>query len=86
MKSEDAGPLRREVARHDPGWRWTTAFHDLYKFMNSTRDAGGIERLVASWPGNARAQYLEEIRKVIAVLERWASYLERGNDEVERAG
>jgi len=86
MQAEDAGPIPAEASRRNPEWRWTMAFHDLYKFMNSTRDAGGIERLVASWHGKARAQYLEEIRKVIAVLERWASYLERGKDEVERAG
>jgi ParB family chromosome partitioning protein len=86
MKAEEAGPLPQEAARHDPGWRWTSAFHDLYKFMNSTRDAGGIEKLVTSWPGKARAQYLEEIRKVIAVLQRWASYLEGRSNEIERAG
>jgi len=86
MKAEEAGPLPQETARHDPGWRWTTAFHDLYKFMNSTRDAGGIEKLVTGWPGEARAQYLEEIRKVIGILQRWASFLEGRNDEVERAG
>jgi ParB-like chromosome segregation protein Spo0J len=82
MKAEDAGPIPAEVSRHNPEWRWTMALHDLYKFMNSTRDAGGIEKLVTSWSGKARAQYMEEIRMVIAVLQRWASYLERSDNEV----
>ena len=86
MKAEEAGPIPDEVSRRNPEWRWTMAFHDLYKFMNSTRDAGGIEMLVASWHEKARAQYLDEIRKVIAVLERWTAYLERGKDEGKRAG
>jgi len=81
MKAEEAGPIPEEVSLRNPEWRWTMAFHDLYKFMNSTRDAGGIEKLVTSWSGKARARYLEEIRKVIAVLERWASYLERSGNE-----
>jgi hypothetical protein len=82
MKAEEAGPIPAEVSRRNPEWRWTMAFHDLYKFMNSTRDAGGIEKLVTSWPGKARAKYLEEIRKVITVLQQWASYLERSGNEV----
>jgi ParB-like chromosome segregation protein Spo0J len=81
MKAEEAGPIPEEVSLRNPEWRWTMAFHDLYKFMNSTRDAGGIEKLVTSWSGKARARYLEEIRKVIAVLERWASHLERSGNE-----
>jgi ParB-like chromosome segregation protein Spo0J len=85
MKAEEAGTLPEEAARRDPEWRWTRAFHDLYKFMNSTRDAGGIEKLVSSWPAKARAQYLEEIRKVISVLQRWASHLERRSNGTERA-
>lgn len=82
MKAEELGPIPTEASRRNPAWRWTMSFHDLYKFMNSTRDAGGIEKLVTSWPGKARAQYLEEIRKVIAVLQQWASYLERSGNEV----
>lgn len=81
MKAEEAGPIPEEVSLRNPEWRWTMAFHDLYKFMNSTRDAGGIEKLVTSWSGKGRARYLEEIRKVIAVLERWASHLERSGNE-----
>ena len=53
MKAEEAGPIPAEASRRNPEWRWTTAFHDLYKFMNSTRDAGGIEKLVTSWPERA---------------------------------
>jgi ParB-like chromosome segregation protein Spo0J len=76
MKALEGGPIPAEEAKHEPGWRWSKAFHDLYKFMNSTRDAGGIAGLVFKWSVKQRTAYIEEIKSIIGVLESWISYLE----------
>lgn len=78
VEADQWGLLPGEYARRNPEWRLASAFHDLYMFINSTRYAGGIAKLVSSWPPECRARYLREIRNVIAVLQRWASSAKAG--------
>ena len=79
IEADQWGPLPKESARRNPEWRMASAFHDLYMFINSTRDAGGIEKLVSTWSSECRAQYLQEIKNIISVLQRWASFAEANN-------
>ena len=74
IEADQWGLVPREYARRDPAWRLASAYHDLYMFINSTRDAGGIEKLVSSWSPECRGRYLQEIQNIIAVLQRWASF------------
>jgi hypothetical protein len=86
IEADQWGLLPREYVRRDPEWRLASAFHDLYKFINSTRDAGGIEKLANTWSPECRARYLQEIRNIIAVLQRWASSAEVDNKPNKKYG
>ena len=75
-KSDEFGLSAHEAAKRDPGVRWEKAFHDLYKYMNSIRDFGGIATTASEWSQKYRDQSVEEIENIIGVLKGWIKDLE----------
>lgn len=70
------GPSPKEVARTDPERRWHKLMHDIYMVMNSIRDIGGMTNLTKSWAEDARDDYANELREIIARFQEWVKELE----------
>jgi ParB-like chromosome segregation protein Spo0J len=70
------GSSLEEGSKKDPEWRWHKSLHDLYRFMNSTRDAGGINKLCRMWSQQGRGKYVTELKRIIAEIQKWIEALE----------
>ena len=71
-----SGANLEEGSRRDPERRWYESLHDLYKFMNSTRDAGGIRKLCELWSADGREKYAAELKRVISEVQKWIDLLQ----------
>ena len=70
------GQSIKEGAKQDPEWRWFKILHDFYKFINSTRDAGGIKKLCGIWSQKGREEYVSELKRISAEIQKWIDALE----------
>ncbi len=71
-----SGPTPHQLAVNDPGHRFHKGMHDVWVRLNSIRDHGGIEAVVASWSVENRGALLEEVDRMLELLREWRDTLE----------
>lgn len=70
------GKTPQQESKDDPERRWHALLHKLYVFTTSTRDEGGIKRLVREWTDGGRAEYADELKRIVGELTKWIEILE----------
>lgn len=86
-KADDPKALARELlagmktphqlADEDPERRWSASLHKIYVLLNSTRDLGGVKKLIAKWTSKGKREYVAELKRIIGELDTWVKALEK---------
>lgn len=66
-----------QLANEDPERRWSASLHKIYVLLNSTRDLGGVNKLIAKWTSKGKREYIAELKRIVGELNTWIKTLEK---------